>query len=478
MEIADFGILGKVGGWIRAFEMGLFGAMAYVFPLMIVLCLCFLELSKTGRITKFISSVCVFLFAGAIVHQITGQAYEDAKIIDYYSTGYETATGGGLFCGALAKALESAFGSVGVYIISGVVIIVGILLILEFHALLKKEDRPAEKPAKKERAEKVKKETAKKEEISESTRKNKGMRSRYKDQEVYKTEEDGTVIRIVHTPESSKMKRAQMKRSENRAQSMRSEPAQMRSDTKKRSGITDDLDIEKRMDKGDDVHEITNERPRQSAPAPKEAEEKKPSVRVRDVTKSENGPGPERERSARKAPEEKNVYAEAVSFSLPPISLLGKKKTRPKAGEDTEKTARSLEYVLEQFGVYARVVNIQTGPSVTRYELQPEMGTRVSKFTSLADDLKLNLAVPDIRIEAPVPGKSVVGIEIPNKNVQPVTLRELLDCPELAANSSKLAFAAGRSISGDIIIGDIARCPIFLSREQRARENRSLQNRS
>ena len=433
--------------------------MAYVFPVMIVLCLCFLELSRTGKVTKFISSVCVFLFAGAIVHQVTGASYENAKIIDYYSIGYETSTGGGLLCGTLAKGLAAAFGVAGVYIISGVVIIVCLLLILEFYRLFKKENKPAS--SRSARPESAKKETVKREAQDEYVKKNKGMRSRYKEQEVYKTEEDGTVIRIVHTPESSKMKRAQMKRTQNRATSMRNEPVQVRSNTKRR-GISDDLDIEKKMDRGDDVHEITNARPKEAEAVPAETVKKKPSVRVRDVSDNTNERQPEKAKNSQKTPDVRNTSLKGQNFSLPPISLLGKKKARPKPGEDTEKTARSLEYVLEQFGVYARVVNIQTGPSVTRYELQPEMGTRVSKFTSLADDLKLNLAVPEIRIEAPVPGKSVVGIEIPNKNVQPVTLRELLDCPELEQNTSKLAFAAGRSISGDIVVGDIATMPHLL----------------
>ena len=154
---------------------------------------------------------------------------------------------------------------------------------------------------------------------------------------------------------------------------------------------------------------------------------------------------------------------EEAEFDLPPLNILGKKKAHAKgSGEEIEKTAENLEYILEQFGVCAKVVNVQVGPSVTRYELQPEMGTKVSKFTSLADDLRLNLAVAEIRIEAPVPGKNVVGIEIPNRNVQSVTLRELLEAPELVNSRSKLAFAAGRSISGDVIVGDIAAMPHLL----------------
>ena len=92
--------------------------------------------------------------------------------------------------------------------------------------------------------------------------------------------------------------------------------------------------------------------------------------------------------------------------------------------------ARDLEVILENFGVAAKVIDRQTGPSVTRYELQPELGTRVSKITALEDDLKLNLAVSDIRIEAPIPGRAAIGIEIPNATKETVLVRDVLEAPD------------------------------------------------
>ena len=127
--------------------------------------------------------------------------------------------------------------------------------------------------------------------------------------------------------------------------------------------------------------------------------------------------------------------------------------TRGKAtGGDSDaylrETARKLEQTLQTFHVNATVTNVSCGPAVTRFELQPEMGVKVSKIVSLADDIKLNLAASDIRIEAPIPGKAAVGIEVPNKENTAVMLRDLLESSEFKTHSSKIAFAAGRDIAG------------------------------
>ncbi len=152
-----------------------------------------------------------------------------------------------------------------------------------------------------------------------------------------------------------------------------------------------------------------------------------------------------------------------LAYFAPPIELL----SRPKRGsrtsdEELAKIAAKLKDTLEYFGVHVEVVNIQAGPSVTRFELQPELGTRVNKITSLADDLKLNLGVTEIRIEAPIPGRQAVGIEIPNKIRQTVYMRELLESQELINHKSKIAFAAGKDISGNVVVADIAKMPHLL----------------
>lgn len=150
-------------------------------------------------------------------------------------------------------------------------------------------------------------------------------------------------------------------------------------------------------------------------------------------------------------------------YRMPPISLL---KKGNKGGGDSDvhlrETALKLQKTLQTFGVNVTITNISCGPSVTRYELQPEMGVKVSKIVGLADDIKLNLAAADIRIEAPIPGKAAVGIEVPNKENSAVMLRDLLESEEFKNSKSKISFATGRDIAGKVVVSDIAKMPHLL----------------
>ncbi len=151
-------------------------------------------------------------------------------------------------------------------------------------------------------------------------------------------------------------------------------------------------------------------------------------------------------------------------YQKPPIELLHNNPDLGKSGNSSSlnDNARKLEETLASFGVGAKVVDVAMGPSVTRYELQPDQGVKVSKIVNLADDIALNLAANGIRIEAPIPGKSAVGIEVPNKDVTSVFLREVLDTDEFEHFPSKVAFGLGKDISGKVIVTDIARMPHLL----------------
>lgn len=132
---------------------------------------------------------------------------------------------------------------------------------------------------------------------------------------------------------------------------------------------------------------------------------------------------------------------------FPPVSLLkppGNKQGDSK--QHLQETAQKLQQTLKNFGVNVTITNISCGPSVTRYEIQPEMGVKVSKIVNLADDIKLNLAAADIRIEAPIPGKAAVGIEVPNKETLMVSFRELVDSPEFKNHPSNISFCVGKDI--------------------------------
>lgn len=151
-------------------------------------------------------------------------------------------------------------------------------------------------------------------------------------------------------------------------------------------------------------------------------------------------------------------------YVYPPLDLLKRGTTRSGAGQEQEvrRTAAKLQQTLDSFGVHARVTNVSCGPSVTRYELTPEQGVKVKQIVALADDIKLNLAATDIRIEAPIPGKSAVGIEVPNAENSTVMLRDLLESNEFKTHKSNLAFAVGKDIGGKTVVADIAKMPHLL----------------
>ena len=157
------------------------------------------------------------------------------------------------------------------------------------------------------------------------------------------------------------------------------------------------------------------------------------------------------------------MVVEDVEYEFPPIELLqapaGKKALAKKTLTDT---ASKLQKTLYSFGVSAKVENVSVGPAITRYELKPAEGVRVSKIANLADDIALNLAAESIRIEAPIPGKQAVGIEIPNKEKEVVLLREIIDTPEFRDAEAKTAFALGKDAAGDVIVTDIAKMPHVL----------------
>lgn len=151
-------------------------------------------------------------------------------------------------------------------------------------------------------------------------------------------------------------------------------------------------------------------------------------------------------------------------YHFPSVSLLNKVATQQdkEASKKSLINARKLEETLASFGVEAKVTQIHRGPSVTRYELQPKQGVKVSKIVNLSDDIALNLAAPSIRIEAPIPGKAAVGIEVANENSEIVYLRDVIDSDRFLAFPSKLAFALGKDIAGKPIIADIGKMPHVL----------------
>ena len=156
---------------------------------------------------------------------------------------------------------------------------------------------------------------------------------------------------------------------------------------------------------------------------------------------------------------------ETCNYHYPPVELLypsGSREDTQKAMEELERNGNKLESTLKSFGVNASIVNICRGPSVTRFEVQPAPGVKISKITNLSDDIALNLAASGVRIEAPIPGKAAVGIEVPNKVVTMVSMRELIDSNKFKSAQSKLSVVLGKDISGNTIVTDLSKMPHLL----------------
>lgn len=155
---------------------------------------------------------------------------------------------------------------------------------------------------------------------------------------------------------------------------------------------------------------------------------------------------------------------EPIPYTFPPLDLLEKPSGagRGMSERELKDTARKLQDCLKSFKVDVKMTDIICGPTVTRYELQPSLGTRVKKITELENDIKLNLAASDIRIEAPIPGKSAVGIEVPNPDTVTISLREMLETKEFRTHKSNVAFGVGKDIGGHNIVADIAKMPHML----------------
>ena len=183
------------------------------------------------------------------------------------------------------------------------------------------------------------------------------------------------------------------------------------------------------------------------------------------VRKSKMGAAPVADEVARVAAEAAKTTAavRTKAYKMPPVSLLNRgSEGRQESDAKLRETAMKLQEILANFGVNVTVTNVSCGPAVTRYELQPEMGVKVSKIVGLSDDIKLNLAVADLRIEAPIPGKAAVGIEVPNSENTAVMLRDLLESKEFQASASPISFAVGKDIAGKVVVSDIAKMPHLL----------------
>ena len=230
--------------------------------------------------------------------------------------------------------------------------------------------------------------------------------------------------------------------------------------------IVDGLDEKQGLKKydhsNDDLEPLTKENKKGLLAKKEEKEVVQPDVLENNLFKQEDEQKEEKKREVLQL--EHAMTVEDEHYEYPPVELLSKpgKKTLKGGAKALTDTATKLQKTLYSFGVSAKVENVSVGPAITRYELKPAEGVRVSKIANLADDIALNLAAETIRIEAPIPGKQAVGIEVPNHEKEAVHLREVLDSKEFKDSNSKLTIALGKDVAGNIQLADISKMPHVL----------------
>lgn len=493
--LANFGLGGKIGGAVSSFFFGVFGLLAYVFPVIVFLGMMFALSNKENRVAvvKIVAAVLFVAFLCLFVQLVTDSGKE-ATALEAYAYSRETKFGGGIIGGLLEQLLCPNFGVPGTYVIDIVFMIISLVLMTE---------RSIMKGVKK--GGKVIYDTAKDETLRRKDAAKERLEERREERELAREQER----------EQKRLRKEEEKEQEKELARRRME--------KTVTGVALDTKIiPPRKDvRTDEVSEITMEE-LEDIPTVQEAKhvaltatgtEKEPvfdtvsvaadsfaepavADRFAETVSPVNMVPPSTEEIQElKAPDEpvvtKRVKRQTTSeihqevqevsrqaaetgaasgnssgrkYVFPPVDLL-RKGNAGAAGDSQNhlnQTAEKLVDTLKNFGINITITAINCGPSVTRYEFQPEMGVKVSKIVNLADDIKMNLAAADIRIEAPIPGKAAIGIEIPNKESVPVMFRDLVESPEFKQNPSHIAFAAGKDIAGKVMIADIAKMPHLL----------------
>ena len=463
--LCNFGLIGVAGNFISKLDFGLFGVLAYIFPIYLFVMI-FVGMRNLGAYNlrrKEIALFILFLSVCNITELIGGIAktLETLSVKEIFEYSYSTHKGGGVIAATFVFLMLKLIGTWGTVILSIIAAVICIVIVSENSLVGKLKDS--------------------KDALSQHISENKTVK-----EEFYRQQNELREVKRKER-EEERLKKIEL----NKAKALEKQTkTEEKSDekilrmNKKVSGVTTDtLIVPKTDDKSenndiheivlnnfdpesqsfdgfiDDIDEIVIEKEDNYYDEPIPVTNKEPlnvisEKPVKETLKAEKG-------SSAVRVENKSINHK---YEFPSINLLTKNTS--KNGSDSEEsiksTARKLISTLELFGVKASVDTISQGPTVTRFELIPEPGTKVSRIKGLSDDIKLNLATSDIRIEAPIPGKAAVGIEIPNKEAQSVLLRDLIDTQEFKQSGSDLTFAVGKDISGKVIVYDIDQFPHLL----------------
>ena len=500
--ISNFGVGGTVGNAVSGFIFGLFGVIAYVFPI-VLLVGTFFGVSNKGNnsaVVKIVAGVLfVAFFCMFMALVVSGEDVHTP--MEAFSYSKEKKAGGGILGGGLAYLISNAFGKIGAYIIDVIVLIISLVLITERSAMksVQKGSRKVYESAM-ESHEYYKQEREKR----RMDRKIAGVST---DTRIFEETEEQSdeiselkpdpALELPSVADAQKVE-LQSEKMPGKAAKISSVELQEEVDTYSAYAAIDDSIIQGDFSSDDVIHKIEEALKEEgkvldeppvvskerhvtmsegelfstadsfSIQETKPVLEEAPVQEVMPVQKAKSvkeTPG-EVEEDSLSIQEEIQMVQEELprEYVFPTIDLLkaGSGKRSGNTQQELKETAVKLQQTLQTFGVNVTVTNISCGPAVTRYEIQPEMGVKVSKIVNLADDIKLNLAAADIRIEAPIPGKAAVGIEVPNKENVTVPFRELIESKEFEEAKSKISFAVGKDIAGKVTVTDIAKMPHVL----------------
>ena len=459
--ISNFGIGGTIGNLVSSIFFGVFGLLAYVFPVILVVATFFFASNKGNRIAviKLVATVVFVCFVCMFIELLLNGAAAPGPLA-VYEYCYANKIGGGVIGGLLAWLIAPNFGLAGAYVINVVVLIICLVLITERSAL-----RGVQKGGRKV-YETAKVTNERHRELVEARREEQKLRRI--DKKVEGVAIDTRILPLNEKTVSDEISELHIEthmdlpeiKEENKVALKAGIPAEAEVQTSELERILADSMRTMTPATAAPMREVTYSAPvsESAETGPVMAEEAAPARRRTRQSADEIQSGiSDIEKEIETKPEEVKKHV------FPPVSLL--KQIVAKKGDSRQHlqdTATKLQQTLKNFGVNVTITNVSCGPAVTRYELQPEMGVKVSKIVNLADDIKLNLAASDIRIEAPIPGKAAVGIEVPNKENVMVSFRELIESQEFKTSESKLAFCVGRDIGGKIVVTDIAKMPHLL----------------
>lgn len=465
LMLSNFHLGGRVGEWVSSFFFGIFGAVQYFVPVLGIAISGLLISNKCSAISirKSVSLFILFSMLSTLA-QICVDADENLSlgILGYYRYASEHHSGGGLIGGLISYCLVKSVGKIVAVLIVVLVILICIIFITERSLLqgvqiLKEEfsmsDVEVEEP--------VRKKTVRKKTVQNKTKRVREI-AQEKPEE---TKKENTFAQktnelknfLLYGKDGSEEKEINSEDSifpmEEKGDIVEKQDpvfhfhTDLNSDYEQLNFDFDEMMANSLGQKNEQDEETAQIRPENAKRVTTAKKSRKKEETVDNISKE-----------IQEKEKDKKTYV------FPPISLLdgGKKRGVKKTEKEQRETAAKLQQTLEDFGVNVTMTDVSCGPAVTRYEMQPETGVKVSKILGLTDDIKLNLAASDIRIEAPIPGKAAIGIEVPNKENVMVKCRDIIESEAFVKFPSKLAFAVGKDISGNPVIADIAKMPHLL----------------